>query len=921
MNFLDGILGGDEALKKIMESAWRDPASALAKGLGLAEARRIVDASDRFELWGEGACWLVLSGALDILWSSPEGRIFIGRVEAGGLAFSMSAENEAIHAIAIPSEETEIVQTAWNDVAAWAAKDEKTDASNLVKAWLRTVSAAMPAESTEPAADPDTDLEPLLDSANRKVMEDAAKRFNTARQTRHKRNEASQFRLDARLDDELSETAEMVDRHFRSLEFGELSFHDAVRQVLDAVGFAHVPSMVQPKPNESEMDLIERFARRNDLQVRAINLQHNWWRQDHGVLLGYVRDSRDPVALVPVPGGYEIASARDRPRVTAKLAATLDPLAYAFFIPSPEGAQSPWRLFRFGLLGEGRDVRNIIFCLILGAIFSIVPPISIGWLMGSIIPSADVGQIRVFTALLLVTAAAAAMTGIVQSLASLRLEGKMEYRIQTAVWVHILSLRAQFFRQYNAGDLSNRADSVDAMRTTLGQAVSFLLTSSVGVIFSMILMIYYDWRVALVVLVVSLLFAAVAILYGRVILSFNQRVLDQVGQLQGLVLQIIGSIPKLRVAGADRRLFAKWLQGYRKMVNLSLHQSILNYRLRVIRAAFPYLVILAVLGTIGFQLDIIFDFFESRPRPVDDWGKVMPTARFVAFNVALGQFTASLYLATRGVLYLFLLKPHFNRVLPILKAPREENAGYDELGDIRGRVEARNVSFRYSAKSSLVLTDLSFVAEQGEMTAIVGPSGAGKSTIFRLLLGFEQPESGSIMVDGNDVRFVNQWSLRQRIGVVMQDGRLLSGSVYENVTTGRPYSVEEVTTALEAAGLAEEVASWPMGLNTMIGDGAVMMSKGQQQRLMIARAIIRKPKILLLDEATSALDNITQDTVTRNLDKMNCTRLVIAHRLSTIKSADKILVIEQGSVVEHGKYDDLIKADGPFARLVAHQLQ
>ena len=328
-----------------------------------------------------------------------------------------------------------------------------------------------------------------------------------------------------------------------------------------------------------------------------------------------------------------------------------------------------------------------------------------------------------------------------------------------------------------------------------------------------------------------------------------------------------------------------------------------------------------MLATIGFQLHIIFDFFASRPRVVDDWDKVMPTARFISFNVALGQFSASLFLATRGVLYLFLLKPHFNRVLPILKAPREENAGYDELGDIRGQIDVRHVSFRYSAKSDLVLRDLSFVAEPGKMTALVGASGAGKSTVFRLLLGFEQPEAGSIMVDGNDVRFVNQWSLRQLFGVVMQDGALLSGSVYDNVTTGRPYSTEEVTAALETAGLAEEVASWPMGQNTMIGDGAVMMSKGQQQRLMIARAIIRKPRILLLDEATSALDNITQEIVTRNLDKMNCTRLVIAHRLSTIKMADRILVMDEGSVVEQGKYDDLIKANSHFARLVAHQLQ
>lgn len=921
MSFLDGIFGSDKSLQNIIEGAWREPAASLAKGMNLSGDRKVVDASDAFRLEGTGSVWLVLSGSLDILWASGEGRIYLGTVTAGKLAFAMSSKGEPAQTLALPSEGTELIKTSWSAVSEYLGQNNRISPAALVELWLALFFAKSADMSAALSTKSLPDWTQGLETLHENVVQRASAQFQAAQGERQRRFEKANLKLSALVENELSQTAELIDRHYVPVDRSGRVFHSAALQTLRATGFHETLDVTLPKEGESELDLVGRFARRNNLQFRAVELPETWWKGSHGPLLGRYRSSREPVALIPVPGGYEIHNEQGANRVTRQLGESIDATAYAFFLPIPESVESAWNLFSFGLFGAGRDVRNIIFCLILSALFSIVPPIAIGWLISSVIPSAELNQVRVFTALLLVVAIAGAMTGIVQSLAAIRIEGSMEYRVQSSVWVRILNLQANFFRKFNAGDLASRADSIDAMRSILGKAFSALLASSVGLIFSLLLMLYYDWRAALFVFLLCVLFSLIAIVYGRYILHFNQQVLDTNGKMQGLTLQILSSVPKLRVAGADLRAFANWLNVFRRMTRLSLHQRILNYRLLVLRSAFPYMVTLVVLASIGHQLGILFDFFADNPSAIKEPAKPFKTSTFVSFNVALGQFTAAVFLATRGVLQFFLLHPHYQRVKPILEAPEEQNAGYGELEDARGNITFKNVSFRYSDKSPLALSEVSFRAEANKRTAVVGVSGAGKSTVLRLLLGFEKPESGTILVDGTDMRFLNKKSLRHLFGVVIQNENLMSGSIYDNVAVGHPYSAEEVTEALRIADLADEIEKWPMGLNTMIGEGAATLSEGQQQRLMIARTVVRKPKILLLDEATSALDNVTQATVTKNLSAMNCTQIVVAHRLSTIQGADNVVVFDNGEVVEQGRYEDLANRDGPFATLIARQLQ
>src|SRR5208283_1441868 len=200
-----------------------------------------------------------------------------------------------------------------------------------------------------------------------------------------------------------------------------------------------------------------------------------------------------------------------------------------------------------------------------------------------------------------------------------------------------------------------------------------------------------------------------------------------------------------------------------------------------------------------------------------------------------------------------------------------------------------------------------------------GPSGSGKSTLLNLLLRFETPHSGSIRLDGRELSSLDITAVRRQIGVVTQDGRIMAGSLFENICCGGVNTMDHAWEAARAAGLAEDIEAMPMGMHTVVSEGGGNLSGGQRQRLLIARALVLKPSILIFDEATSALDNRTQAIVTDSLNRLKATRIIVAHRLSTIRNANRIYVIEKGRVVQQGRFEELAKAPGLFSRLVSRQ--
>jgi ABC-type bacteriocin/lantibiotic exporter with double-glycine peptidase domain len=384
----------------------------------------------------------------------------------------------------------------------------------------------------------------------------------------------------------------------------------------------------------------------------------------------------------------------------------------------------------------------------------------------------------------------------------------------------------------------------------------------------------------------------------------RQRDLYQVqGKVTSLLYGLISGLAKLRVGGAVPRAFALWAQRFAEQRRRTIQgQRIANLQ-ATFNACYGVLTSLALFAFMGFSSEAS-----------------LPVGEFLAFNAAFGQFLGAA-LSMIGVFSSILaMVPLYERLLPILQTVPEVDASKADAGDLTGEIEFSHVSFRYAEDGPLILDDVSFRVAPGEFIALVGPSGAGKSTCLRLILGFERPSSGSIYFDGQDLASLDMQSVRRQLGVVLQSGRPMAGDIFSAIVGNSNLSLEDAWEAARMAGLDEDIKAMPMGMHTVISEGGETFSGGQKQRLLIARAVVRRPRIILFDEATSALDNRTQDIVSRSLERLKATRIVIAHRLSTIVNADRIYVMQGGRVVEAGTYQELRRREGVFAQLAARQI-
>jgi NHLM bacteriocin system ABC transporter ATP-binding protein len=384
----------------------------------------------------------------------------------------------------------------------------------------------------------------------------------------------------------------------------------------------------------------------------------------------------------------------------------------------------------------------------------------------------------------------------------------------------------------------------------------------------------------------------------------RQRSLTQIqGELFGTVLQFVTGISKIRLSGTENRAFAVWAGQFSEQKAIAFKAGMISNIISTFNSAFPVL-----------SLAAIFFWLSSRQSGLLSAGSFLGfNAAFITFQFALVQLSSTL------VSSLYVV-PIYERAKPILEALPEVDVKKNHPGDLTGDIEVSHVCFRYSSDGPLVLDDVSFHIKPGEFVALVGASGSGKSTLLRLLLGFESPESGSVYYDGQDLAGIDSRGVRRQIGVVLQNGKIMAGDIFRNIVGSSNLTVDDAWEAARLAGFDEDIRQMPMGMYTVLPPGASTLSGGQRQRLMIARAVVRKPRIILFDEATSALDNITQSIVGKSLETLQATRVVIAHRLSTIINADRILVLDRGRIVQSGNYEQLIAREGPFLELAKRQL-
>ena len=664
------------------------------------------------------------------------------------------------------------------------------------------------------------------------------------------------------------------------------------------------PSDELPPQLKTLDEQIEYRMRPFGIKSRTITLDRGWYRHAVGAMLGTLKEDGSAVALIPGKlSGYTLINIRTgkQIRLNRKSEQLLDKEAVCFYEPLPLKALGMADLMKFML--QQLSLADIVLYLVLmgaSAALGLLSPMFTKWLFGNVLESGSLQLLIVLAVFMVCFTVSSLCFGAFQGLINSRIGIKQSIAVQSAVMNRIMSLPPSFFRQYSSGELSQRASYVQSLCSTLWSTIG---TTGLTSLFSLI----YIGQIF--VFAPALVVPALAITAATVVLSLattfaqmkiTREKMDISAKTSGLTYAIITGIQKIKLAGAEKRMFSRWAKYYAKEAQLTYNPPIF----------------LKLSGTISLALSLAGTMILYAAAIKNHIG----VADYYAFSTAYGMVSSAFLSVASIAVAIAGIKPTLEMAKPILEAEPEAHDGKENITELRGEMELSHVSFRYDEAMPNVIDDLSLKIKPGEYIALVGSTGCGKSTLMRLLLGFESPQKGMITYDKTDISKIDPESLRSKIGVVMQDGKLFLGDIYSNIVITAPeLTLDQAWEAAEIASIANDIRAMPMGMNTMISEGQGGISGGQKQRLMIARAVAPKPKILMFDEATSALDNITQKKVSEAIDSLKCTRIVIAHRLSTIQHADRIIYLENGKIVEDGKYEELIAKGGSFAALVERQ--
>ncbi len=663
---------------------------------------------------------------------------------------------------------------------------------------------------------------------------------------------------------------------------------------------------------QTESDVqIRDIARASGLRVRNVLLQDRWWHKDSGPMLGFLEDKRHPVALLRShSGAYYIVDPRggSKVRVDEESVQGLSVDARMFAESLPTDVSRLWQIPRWAAGEVWADISFVIILALLITLLGMLVPQATAALVDVAIPEANLRMLLEIGLGLCAAVFGIAVLSVAQGIATVRFSIWVNAKAQSAIFCHVLLLTAPFFRRFTDGDLLDRLMAISEVsqefNSTSIRSILVGLTASLN----LGLLFYYDPQLATVVLGLGLVVLLFTVLGFLSIHKYQKVLLDLQGSFKGFVFEVTSAVGKIRLAGAGDRILGLWLKRYARQVSLRLKVQQIEDSVDTLNYSVPLAGLILVYAVGGHSL--IGNNAQASG---------LSLGIFLAFTTAMTTFLLGLTSLSTTALELLDMLAKFERIKPIIAAEKEVRIDAIDPGPLEGRVTLQDVSFGYDPKGPAILQNLNIDIRPGEFLALVGPSGCGKSTIFRLLVGFERPDAGRVLFDGQDLNQLDLGAVRSQLGCVLQSAEVSAGSIVENIAGSSRVGIDEIWRAAEDAGLAEDIEQMPMGIHTMISEGGGNISGGQKQRLLIARALVKNPRILILDEATSALDNNTQATVTASLKRRNVTRIAIAHRLSTIQDADRIIVLKSGEVSESGTFEALMEKSGLFASMMSKQ--
>lgn len=696
-------------------------------------------------------------------------------------------------------------------------------------------------------------------------------------------------------------SAVMGTKALRSVEDEKKITRNAIDEILN---YYRVKIREVPESIKDLNEQLEFLLRPSGIMRRTVRLEKGWYRDAVGAMLGVRKDDGSAVALIPgrISGYYFFDwKSGQRKKVDRKNQELFEEEAVAFYRPFPLKKLGPKELIRYvaGTLPLSDFIVYGMAALAVALVGMLTPKLN-NLLFSDVLVSGSARVLLGAAVFLVCASISGILLNSVQSLLMARINTRLEISVQAATMMRILSLPADFFKKYSSGDLSSRTQYMELL---CEQVVSNTLSVGLTSVFSLVYITQifaYAPALALPALLIIFITALFSVVTSVIQMRCTRQSMEASARESGISYALISGVQKIRLSGAEKRAFARWGNLYAKAAAFTYDLPTFLKLNSVISMA------ISLTGT------IVMYFLAVRSG--------VSVADYYAFDSAYGMVSGAFLSMAQTALTAAQLKPALDMTRPILEAVPEISEGKQMITRLSGGIELNNVSFRYNDHMPFVLDDLSLKIRPGQYVAVVGATGCGKSTLMRLLLGFETPDRGAVYYDGKDLASLDLKSLRQKIGVVMQDGKLFQGDIYSNIALSAPWlTVEDAWEAAELAGIAEDIRRMPMGMHTVISEGSGGVSGGQRQRLMIARAIAPRPRILMFDEATSALDNLTQKKVSESLDRLKCTRIVIAHRLSTIRQCDRILYLENGKIAEDGTYEQLIARNGKFAALVARQ--
>ena len=712
-----------------------------------------------------------------------------------------------------------------------------------------------------------------------------------------------------------------------NIDTGNRSLEEAVYIMrIAAHGLAMPTDAIKIAPEIAEkLDqtrLLRRLAQKGNMQTRLVELEKGWSKKDCGVMIGWYNVSSGEknakkvlAALIPeTPGHYRLFSLNHGKGipVTEETERQLDDHAFACYAGFPSKVLGLADMFRFMLRQCWRaDLRIILVASMLAGLIPLITPIITETIFRDIIPILDRKTLATVTQVSLVSSFTLAALSACRAIALLRITSQLDMATEAALWGRLLTLPTGFFRRFQSGELANRLMGLENVKGILSTTLVSTLFNFIFSFWSLFLMCYYSLKLTAVAVLIWAVYCLLQAVVFRNLQVVQRELVAAKNRTAGVVQQIFAGLPKFRVRGSESQAFYLWGKAFGDEWDWNFKLRWQNNKSALLASIQPLLLALA-LYYVAYD-DTTKAILKGSPQDAISYSKFMAfTAAYTGFNTALGAVFPLLG-------QLFSIRPMLENLQPILEERPETSDDRMDAGPLCGSLEISGLCFAYRDGAPDVLHDVNFRVTAGEHVAIVGKSGCGKSTLIRLLLGFEQPQRGSILYDGQDLSDLNPVSVRSQMGIVLQNGQLMVGDIFTNIVGNATLTQDDAWTAAEAAGIAEDIRQMPMGMQTVISEGSGNISGGQRQRILIARALAARPAILVFDEATSALDNQSQAIVTESLNRLKATRLVVAHRLSTIRDCDRILVLDKGRIAESGTFEELEAKGGIFTDMVRRQ--